>query len=157
MKKIEVWKDRHKGIFFEIKLNGVGGYRPEGTYCAYILIYKKNIPKQFNKLLVTSEEMEPPFSKRRYWKYSDLNDYFDMHCGLSYYELIRDEFTGKPIGVKVGCDYAHLHDDYVYFEGVLSDTERSIDTFLTHFPECVVWDQQDGEYRKYESLIIKSP
>lgn len=157
MKKIETWQDRYKGIYFEIMLHGVGGYRPEGTYCAYIIIYEKNIPDQFKKLLVTSREMEPSFLKRTFWNFTDLNDYFEMHCGLSYYELIRDEFTAKPIGVKVGCDYAHIYDDNVYFEGVLRDTKRSIDTFLTHFPECVVLDQQDGEYRKYELLIMKSP
>jgi len=153
MRSKTVWNEVYKRIPFEIQLHSVGmPSRESGIYCAYIVIVKDNLPKSFDSLLCKKSTNK--YFDRNRWDYSALDRLFDFHGGITYYEVLRDEFTGKKYGVKVGCDYAHLYDDYVDSEPVVSDTKKSIETFLSHFPECLVWDKVDGKYRKFEQLKI---
>jgi len=143
--KQENWKFTYKGIHCLIvhwgsaEMQPKGEIQPGGIWNSYIIIQKKQLPKQFRKLLCKFKASPLP-PKRKYWDYYKLENYFDMHGGLTYYEPLRDEFTGDIIAVKVGCDYAHAFDDNYNYneEWVKKDLEKSVDTFIEHFPDYSV-------------------
>ena len=159
MKNKIIWDFKYKGIACQIVHWGLEDYPKElsvdGIWNAYIIIHKKQLPKQFTKLLCEVETIKD--FKRKYWKYYKLDDYFDMHGGLTFYEVIREEFTGQITVVKVGCDYVHSWDrDYTYSESILeNDLKKSVECFMAHFPNYLIRRISDGKYVKpgIEELI----
>lgn len=155
MDKKEIWTFKYKGFNCSIahwgsaEMRERGAIQPGGIWNSYIIIQKKQLPKQFRKLLCKFKVSGLP-SKRKFWDYYKLENYFDMHGGLTYYEPLRDEFTGDIIAVKVGCDYAHAFDDeYSYnVDMVKRDLEKSVDKFIEAFPDYLVWRISDGKYVK---------
>ena len=152
MQKQENWKFTYKGIHCSIVHWGVeemSSVHSGGIWNSYIIIQKPQLPTQFKKLLCRAKVSSLP-SKRKFWNYSKLDSYFDMHGGFTYYEPLRDEFTGDVIAVKVGCDYAHAFDDnYDYNENMVKkDLEESVDGFIKCFPDYLVWRVSDGKYVK---------
>ena len=160
MKKKLIWNFEYKGIHCEIvnwNFEDQGGYFeqsfPSGIWNGYIFINKKQLtPQKFFKLLCKQRQFRTLSRGRKYWDYSKLDKYFDMHGGITYFQPLREEFSGKIDGIQVGCDYAHLYDEgRMYNENhVKADLEKSVDTFINAFPDYKVWDQKDGKYRKLE-------
>ena len=134
---------------YDIKINGISveisNHKRDGqeksTWCYYLIIKKQNLENNFKKLLVK--------------KYYTLDGVFNMHCGITYYEKLR---TDKGIvGVKVGCDYAHIHDmdrEYSY-EQIYRDAEDSVESFLANFPDYKLWCCGNGKFYSKEEGEIK--
>lgn len=100
MKNKQVWNFDYKGFSCEIQHWGVGGnYKPEGIWCGYIYVMRKQIPDNFKHLLVKSVKTTFKSVPKR-WEYEKLENFFNLHCGITYYEVIRDEFDVKRIRVK---------------------------------------------------------
>lgn len=122
-------------------------YAPTWNY--YIYVDRQNIPDRFEELLLHPKPYQfHETSPIRYiFDHYRLESVFSMHCGITYYELIRDEL-GTVVGVKVGCDYKHLHDEpeFVTLEQVQRDLEHSVETFCDAFPDFKVWSIEDGKY-----------
>ena len=155
MKHKDVWNFEYKGISCEIVHWGVGtslNYG-KGIWNAYIFIKKEQLPKDFEKLLVRSR-VNKMFIKRKFWNYDGLEYYFDFHGGITYYSKERDEFTGKVMGIKVGCDYAHYMDEQDHHDEIViqNDLEKSVDLFIKNFPDYLVWRSTDGAYVSPETL-----
>lgn len=158
MKHKDVWNFSYKGINCEIQHWGVGSMcEGHGMWNSYIIINKNQLPKDFKKLLVKSFTNKM-FSKRKFFRYDDLGQYFDFHGGITYYSKIRDEFDGSVFAIKVGCDYGHLWDEeagYPYNETTIEkDLQKSVDVFIKHFPKYLVWNPKDGSYVKPKLLNL---
>ncbi len=152
MKYKEIWNFEYKGIKCQIVHWGVkemASVSMGSIWNGYIFINKKQLPRNFRKLLCSIHTFKLS-SVRKYWSYRKLEDYFNFHGGITYYELIRDEFTSKPIGIKVGCDYAHSWDEgHDYNENDIKRyLENSVNTFIRHFPNYLVWRFTDGKFVK---------
>jgi hypothetical protein len=157
MKRKTVWNFEYKGINCEIVHWGedeMASFQPGGIWNGYVFIQKKQLPKQFNKFICKPVT----YHKRTHWDYWRMENYFDMHGGVTYYELIRDEITTKPTAIKVGCDYAHLFDEgRTYDENDIKfDLEKTVDKFIEMFPNYLIWRITDGKYVKpNEAKLIK--
>ena len=132
------WKFTYKDIYCEIVHWGVGYMNDgEGIWNSYISLYKNKVG-DFDKLLCKKRKVKIA-TERKMWDYGHLDEMFDFHGGITYYEVIRDEFNGKIVGVKIGCDYAHLWDnnrtwDETTIAEDLKDTvDNSLQISLNHF------------------------
>jgi hypothetical protein len=153
MREKTVWTFDYKGIFCEIVHWGIDemvSVSKNGIFNGYIYIFKKQLPRSFKNLLVEQRSHKYPSGVKKHWDYGKLENIFDMHGGITYYELLGDEFSGEPTGVKVGCDYAHIWDDerYIDEKQVEHDLKNSVDTFIKHFPNYLIRDFKDGKYKK---------
>ncbi len=155
-KKI-IWKFKYKGIYCEVvnwnfESGSITGHE-NGNWNGYIYINKEQLPKTFRKLLCKQKTYKI-VKDRTTWDYYKLEDYFDFHGGITYYELLLDEFTGKARGIKAGCDYLHDWDEGRHYNEnyVAQDLQKSVDKFIENFPEYLVWDIRDSKYRKLEEI-----
>ena len=152
-RKKTIWTFNFKGIPCEIvnwsfESGNLPDY-PTGNWNYYLYIKKENIPDEFNKLLVKQRKLSI-FKEQKMWDYHSLSDYFDMHGDITYYEVIRNEFNGGKVAVKIGCDYLHSFDSDHYYdvEDIKRDVKASVNTFIEHFPYYLVWNIKDGSYIK---------
>jgi hypothetical protein len=131
----DVWTFKYREIYCEIVHWGVD-YVNEGLgiWNSYIYLFKKNIP-DFDKLLC--KKKKGSIISRYYWESYKLDKFFNFHCGISFYELLRDEFNGKIVGVKIGCDYSHLWDNYKQYDEtqLKNDLIDVVDNFYLNFPK----------------------
>lgn len=149
MKEKIVYNFEYKGIRCEVVHWGVGeSYRPEGVWNGYIYILEANIPNRFKELLCKYKKTKLTTVERKFWNYYTLDNIFEMVGGITYYELLRDEFSGKKKGIKVGNDYIHSWDEGRHYneEQIKYDLEKSVDSFISHFPDYLVWNPKNGEY-----------
>ena len=162
MKKREIYNFNYKGFTCEIvhwRFNTpdtcLESLHPTGNWNYYIYIKRDQLSDEDWKKLRCKNKPFTMIRKRNSWDYYKLEDYFHFHGGITYYELLRDEFNGRPFAVKVGCDYMHSFDDNIPYDldMVKLDTKKSVDVFIKHFPDYKVWDVKDGEYRKLEELL----
>lgn len=153
MRHKEIWSDKYKGINYEIAHWGIDSYMPNGIWNAYIVILKPQLPDKFQDLICKYSK-STLLSKRKFWDYNNLDDIFDMHGGLTYYEPKRDEFSGKVNAIKVGCDYAHSFDEGMIYDqdDVQRDTIKSIECFIEKYPDYLVWNPVDGSFISPELL-----
>jgi len=127
----DIWKFTYKDIYCEIAHWGVGYMNDgDGIWNSYISLYKNKVTN-FDKLLCKKVKFKLANEHIR-WDYGDINKMFDFHGDITYYEAIRDEFNGKIVGVKIGCDYAHLWDkDRTWNETIIAqDLKNTIDKYL---------------------------
>lgn len=154
LKHKDVWTFRYRGInceiihwYFDSQMSEI----VDGVWNAYMYINEGNLPESFKRLLPRSRVSTLP-SKRRFWNSWNMESMFDMHGGVTLYQIQRDEFTGKKTGIKIGCDYAHSFDDGIRYDvgEVARELKKSVDSLFEKFPEILVWRQTDGEYVKPE-------
>jgi len=153
IKKI-IWKPYIKGLRTEIVKWGYAdtnskylNFETNPMWNAYILIKKKNLPYTFKKLVL--KPYKSKFDGRYCYDDYKLADYFDMHYGITFYEVLKNEI-GDIFAIKVGCDYGHYGEEGVRynFENVLFDLKNSVNCFIKHFPNYKVWCQGNGKYYK---------
>lgn len=166
MKKrtISRWNPRIKGIPCEIVFwadEGMGEkkeiYSHGGIWNSYIFIERENLPNRFDELIPKKKTIKYPSGKRTVWDYSPIDEkFFNMAYGATFFEVLRDEFNGRVQGIKIGNDYNHYcnQDQYITEETIKQDLTKTIDGFLQIFPECVVWNHENG---KYDTLALDSP
>jgi len=153
LRKKTIWSFTYKGFACEIvnwtfESGTISGHET-GNWNGYIYIRKEQLGSRFRRFLLKPRKLY----RRTHWdNYSKFEKYFDFHGGITYYELLLNEFTGKPQGIKVGCDYLHSFDEGRSYDesDVKRDLEKSVDEFIKSFPDYKVWDIQDGKYRKPE-------
>lgn len=126
---------RYRDIYCEIVHWGVNEIDEKGIWNAYICLFKDKV-EDFDKLLC--KKVNNSICKgHKYWDSYSLEKFFDFHCGITYYEVLRNEFNGKIVGVKIGCDYHHLWDlERDYDENIISrDLKNVVDNFYNNFPK----------------------
>jgi len=156
MKEKKSWNFKYKGIQCEIanwNFNKPWYGQPTGNWNGYITVLEKQIPSRFKELLCRKEKTTWK-SMPWIWDYYKLENLFNMKGGLTFYSVIRDEFNGKKIAIKVGNDYMHSWDIDVHYdkEDVESDLKKSINSFIEKFPDYLVWNKIDGSYNKPELI-----
>ena len=149
MTEKKVWSGKVKGIFCEIVNWQI---TTMNVWDYYLIIRKDNLGEDFKKLLLR------PIKRGKRYHYEDykLDNFFDMHGGITYYDVLRNE-VGKIYGVKIGCDYSHLHDEgkeYSY-EIVFEDVKNSVDKFIQNFPNYKIFCQGNGNYYFSNEGIFK--
>ena len=156
IKQKKVWKFSYKGINCEVvnwNIETPWEGHPSGNWNGYIYIKAQQLPDKFHQILCKKRKTilrSMPWT----WDYYKLEDIFNMKGGITYYEVIRGEFNGKKIGIKVGNDYMHSWDvDQRYDESdVIADLKNSVDSFIKSYPGYLVWNIKDGSYTKPENL-----
>lgn len=152
----------YKGISFLISQHGIGdSYRPEGTWCYYLLINEKQLPNEYKKDFI----LEPKFDDKGrlshdYYdtKIADL----DWHCGITYYSK-EGGADGEPIIIKIGCDYAHYWDENKVYDKdcLLHDVKASIRKLFELFPDIKIRSHYyggyfrpcDGDFNEYGNFV----
>jgi hypothetical protein len=128
LKHKDMWTFKYRDIYCEIHHWGVGYMCDgKGMWNSYIYLMKDKV-KNFDDLLCKGRKG----SYGKNWKYEEIKQDFNFHGGITFYEVIRNEFNGKTIGVKIGNDYGHLYDDEVTWseEKLLIDLKKVIDCYL---------------------------
>ena len=152
MEHKDIWTFKYRGIPCEIvhwyfkTASDISGI-VDGNWNAYMYFNERNLPKSFKSLIPRSRVSNLP-SKRKFWQSWKMESLFEMHGGVTLYQIQRDEFTGKKTGLKIGCDYLHSFDDGIRYneEIVASELRESVDKVFERFPEILVWRQSDGKY-----------
>jgi hypothetical protein len=162
LNKATKYSGNYKGINFLISLHGVDDtYRPDGTWCYYLLINEKQLPDEYRKDFI----LEPVFDDKGRLSH----DYYatniadlDWHCGITYYSK-EGGADGEPITVKIGCDYAHYWDEGKFFDVdiVLNDVKGSIDKLYALYPKIKICSSlyggyfsiDEGEFNKHGNFV----
>lgn len=156
LKQKKIWNFKYKGFDCEVvnwNYEKPWDGHPSGNWNGYIYITRKQLPDRFEELLCKKEKTK--FSSMPYrWEYYPLERIFEMMGGITFYEVIRDDFSGKIVAIKVGNDYMHSWDTDRHYdvEDVIRDLKKSVDTFIEHYPDYLVWNFIDGSYIKPELL-----
>ena len=138
-------------------LQDIFGYN-YGIWNSYIKIWKKSIPRDFDRITPVLKKDRFLGSLLKYYDYGSLDQYFSMSGGISYFELQHDE-EGIVTGFEVGNDYNHIWNKHTTFETVFSDVKESIDYFINHFPNYKVHSYVDGKWimaKNIEKYNIKA-
>lgn len=155
MRKINTWKFEYRGFYCEISQHSMESINePFGIWCGYFIVKKEQLPNQFNTLLCRSVKTKYTSMPRR-WKDEKLYNIFDFHGGMTYYEVIRNQFNGEKIAVKAGFDCNHYMDDPELFDENRLEAmiKRGVDAFIEKFPDYLTWDRINGGYKKPEVLL----
>lgn len=118
---------------------------------SYIYIHRKNIWNDFDNLILN------PIKRSYGWygfNYMCLDDYFDFHWGITYYEKIYNELW-EVIWIKVWNDYNHIWNWWETDDEIYRHVKSSVESFISHFPEYLVWNPEDWKYIKYEDIDDK--
>lgn len=149
MSEAHKFSGTYKGINFLISHHGIGdSYRPDGTWCYYLLIHENQLPDEYRDdfILAPVFDVNGRLSHDYYsTKIADL----DWHCGITYYNK-EGGADGEPIVIKMGCDYSHYWDEgYRYDkESLLMDAKNSINKLFAMFPEIKIRSPYYGGYYK---------
>jgi len=140
---------KYKGISFLIYHHGIGeDYRPNGTWCYYLMINEKQLPVEYMGDFI----LDPKFDdtgrvSHDYYstRIADLN----WHHGITYYSK-EGGADGEPVVIKMGCDYGHYWDEGKTYnkEAVLYDVKNSIHTLFDMFPDIKIHSHYFGGYFK---------
>lgn len=113
----------------------------------YIIIKKENLWEDLKKILL--EWKESRFLKSTMiYEYEKIEDYFDFHSWITFYEK-QLNWEWKLYAIKIWNDYNHISDSWETFESIKKDLEKSIEVFVTKFPNYLVWSWRDWSYEKY--------
>ncbi len=152
----------HLGIRFLISQHGEGSeYRPEGTWCYYLLISENQLPDEYKEDFI----LKPVFDDKGRLSHNymsaaiaDLN----WHCGITYYSK-EGGADGEPVVIKIGCDYGHYWDENHSYdeEFVLSDVKGSINSLFSMYPDIKIYSsfyggyfkRSEGEFNKYGNFV----
>lgn len=152
MEHKDVWNFKYRGIPCEVVhwyFESTGGLSDfaNGNWNSYMYLNEGNLPKSFKSLLPRAKVSDLP-SGRKFWQSWKMESLFEMHGGVSLYEVKRDEFTGRKTGLKIGCDYSHYFDlGHIYNEEfVASELRASVDKVFERFPEILIWRRSDGKF-----------
>jgi len=107
MKHKKIWNFEYRGIHCEIvhwDFDNLYDFPSKGIWNGYIIITEEQVPDRFKELLVKKKKTNYK-SMPWMWEYWGLDNLFKMNGGITYYSVIRDEFDGRKIAVKVGNDY----------------------------------------------------
>jgi len=165
MKKIEktVWREYILGLETEIvfwtdegKRTMTEIYPQGGIWNSYVVVRVKNLPNDFTKLLAPCSVDERGWVRADYYS-AGINNYFDFHWGITYYEKLFDNM-GQLTGVKIGCDYNHLHDDEMSYrvEDIRNDLKRCVEKFVECFPNYRTWCHGNGKYYPLSEMEEKN-
>lgn len=156
LKQKRTWNFQYRGIECEVvswNFEKPWDGCPSGNWNGYIYINAQQLPDQFNQLLCKKFKTDYKSIPWR-WDYFGLESIFNMKGGVTFYQVIRNEFNGTKVGIKVGNDYQHSWDQGRHYEvnHVIADLKKSVDSFIEYFPNYLVWDFKDGLYEKPELL-----
>ena len=110
------WNGKDEFVYWEIvKWWSSDGTNPIEHWNSYVKIYKIDIPIiLFDKIWLKAERQR--IAKDCPWRINfnyygnEILSNLPFHGGITFYERIYSE-TGKPYGIKIGCDYSHLYDE----------------------------------------------
>ena len=137
----------YKGINFMISHHGIGdSYRPDGTWCYYLLINEKQLPDEYRDDFILSPKFDDIGRVSHDYYDTKIAD-LDWHCGITYYSK-EGGADGEPITVKMGCDYAHYWDEGKSYNkvSVLYDVKDSIHKLFVLFPDIKIRSHYYGGY-----------
>ena len=159
MKHKKIWNFKYRGIHCEIvhwDFNHLYDFPSKGIWNGYIIITEEQVPDRFKELLVKRKKTNYK-SMPWMWEYWGLDNLFKMNGGITYYSVIRDEFDGRKIAVKVGNDYNHSWNVGMRYdeECIEIDLMSSVDLFLEQYPDYLVWSHIEGKYMKPEEITNK--
>ena len=147
LQEAKTFKGSYKGIYFLISHHGYGDdYRPDGTWCYYLLINEKQLPDKYRKDFI----LEPVFDNKNRLSHNYMTGKIadlDWHCGITYYSK-EGGADNEPIVIKAGCDYGHYWDEGNFYNetSVLLDVNNSIDKLFEMFPDIKIYSSYYGGY-----------
>ena len=161
------WKGEHQGISYQLSWHGMSDYRPDGTWCYYLLLRQEQFyADDWDKLRMERSDRQFANSWRRHYDYDSFPD-LEPHGGWTFGEMsIYLGKDGKEYEfIKVGCDYAHLWDRESGFwqgrEDVEHDAKRSIDLLCKMFPRrrprcgySGIYDDPESFYTARNGAIV---
>jgi hypothetical protein len=153
---------QYKGIRFLISHHGMGeDYRPEGTWCYYLLINENQLPKEYRDDFILSPKFDDKGRVHHDYYASKIAD-LNWHCGITYYSK-EGGADGEDIIVKIGCDYGHYWDEGHSYskEYVLGDVKNTIGHLFEMFPEIKIrscwyggyFKPSEGEFNEHGSFM----
>lgn len=159
------WRGTIEGVSCEIK-----HWKRDNSYIAarfpdepvvmkfwtfYHTIYREQI-EGFDSVFLGAPLREGFRPGRQWMDYGalQLDDLFEFHGGITFYEPVRDDISGEVIGVTVGCDYQHAWDRGRKFtlNMVLADCRQSVEKFVESFPDYKVRSSWDGSWHKRDEV-----
>lgn len=150
----------HRDVRYEVSNHGRGSasFRGNegGTWCYYVVVSERQISAEtFEKfwLPATMHTGSTGIPEPSYSYYDAGFAGVDWHGGVTFYEK-RDGIDGTARSVKIGCDYAHYHDQgRMYdFEYVKHDAMTTIDQ-LCEMYEFYRRDPWNGMYLPESQMI----
>lgn len=137
------WIGKHRGISYELSWHSKSDYRPQGSWCYYLILTSEQFhADDWARLRLERQDKQYPpeiGSWHRHYDYYSFPD-LDPHVGWTFGEM--SVYLGRDGReyelLKVGCDYAHLWDKEAGFwqgrEAVERDAKHSIDLLCDMFP-----------------------
>lgn len=152
LKPKKSWVFEYKGITCEVvnwNFDKPMDEWPSGNWNGYIIIKAKQLPEKFKELLCKKRKTiwkSMPWM----WEYYKLDQVFNMKGGITFYEVIKDQYSNDTVAIKVGNDYQHSWDVDHYYNviDVVFDLKQSVDSFIEKYPDYLVWNRIDGSYIK---------
>jgi hypothetical protein len=139
-------------VRYSIVNHSRGGFMPEGTWCYYVHIYEDMLPDgDFDAFWLENQRPGERLPTYNYWEapWADA----EWHGGVTFYEK-TEAVDGTPRGVRIGCDFAHLHDQHMSYD--YADVERqAIATVealrrMYKFHRRCCWD---GSWNREEDMV----
>jgi hypothetical protein len=139
LRHVDVWRGTHRGIHYTIKRFdsvGLDGEKDHDCWAHYINLHEAQVPEG-----VLDRVFLPRRGEKDVWAWYDgdssLLAGIKWHCGMTYYEYLRD-VPGYRV-VEAGCDYSHLWDEeagYPYdLQWVQREAQETIDSLIVAIPE----------------------
>lgn len=152
MREKKIWNFKYRGFDCEVvhwNYDKPWDGFPSGNWNGYIVVKKKQLPDRFAELLCKKKKTTYASMPWR-WDSYKVESIFEMKCGVTFYQVICDEFTGEKAAIKVGNDYQHLWNENHHYneEDIVRDLKQSVDKFIERYPEYLVWNPHDGSYIK---------
>jgi hypothetical protein len=129
MDKITTYKDKYRECYIELCYFEMS----HGSWwTSYFTVLKTKVTSEvWEQLLlkpVSSDTWKTPHFS---YGWDGLTANIDFHGGITFYEPKVDPATMEVWGVKLGCDYHHLHDEGRRYNlaDVLDDIKASVDSF----------------------------
>lgn len=143
------WNGTYKGISWEMQRYDIGGKIPNWTY--YLYIQLDRLPAKIrDRFWLKPQRHKRPSGIRVSYHYNEepLIENLPWHGGCTWYSKERG-FDGEPRGVKIGCDYAHLHDHAASEteDTIFQDVKKTIDALWEAIPKMKIRCSYCGQWK----------
>lgn len=106
--KAEIYRDFYQELAIESVFLARRSFFKFGCWNGYIYIPERKLTEKFKDIMKEVKKVEyNELVNRKYFNYFLLDNYIDIHGGVTFFEIQET----PEIFYKIGCDYAHYNDN----------------------------------------------